>query len=101
MSALETPDGAIQGPFAAVAVLEGETLIVSSYQLTQSASVDDTVVGVAAQKSIDDTGIFTGIIKGRTNAAVSGHQRNQDNFFVVIGGNCIYFSFYFCKFVIH
>ena len=44
------------GPFAAVAVLEGETLIVSSYQLTQSTAVNDTVVGVAAQKTIDDTG---------------------------------------------
>ena len=56
MSSLETPDGAIQGPFAAVAVLEGEVLKVSSYALTQSTNVDDTVVGVAAQKSIDDTG---------------------------------------------
>jgi len=56
MSSLETPDGAILGPFAAVAVNEGETLIVSSYNLTQSTTVNDTVVGVAAQKSIDDAG---------------------------------------------
>ena len=46
----------VYGPFAAVAVAEGETLIVSSYQLTQSTSVDDTVVGVVAEKSIDDAG---------------------------------------------
>jgi hypothetical protein len=44
------------GPFAAVAVKEGETLIVSSYQLTQSTAVDNSIVGVAAQSSIDDTG---------------------------------------------
>lgn len=44
------------GPFAAVATKEGEALIVSSYNLTQSASVDDSVVGVTAESSVDDTG---------------------------------------------
>lgn len=52
----EAPAGAIHGPFAAVAVLEGETMVISSQALTQSASVNDTVVGVVAQKSIDDAG---------------------------------------------
>ena len=50
----EAPDGAILGPFAAVAVKEGEALVITSYNLTQSTTVNDTVVGVAAQSSIDD-----------------------------------------------
>ena len=52
----EAPDGSYLGPFAAVAVKEGEALVVSSYVHTQASSVNDTVVGVAAQSSIDDTG---------------------------------------------
>jgi hypothetical protein len=49
-------DKIIYGPFAAVAVKEGETLIISSQAHTQSTTVNDTVVGVAAESSIDDTG---------------------------------------------
>lgn len=57
-------DKIVYGPFAAVAVAEGETLIISSYLLTQSTNVDDTVVGVAAQKSIDDTGTALTLTSG-------------------------------------
>jgi hypothetical protein len=46
----------ILGPFAAVAVKEGEVLIISSNKHTQSTTVNDSVVGVAAQASIDDAG---------------------------------------------
>lgn len=57
-------DQIVYGPFAAVAVAEGETLIISSYLLTQSTNVDDTVVGVAAQKSVDDTGTALTLTSG-------------------------------------
>ena len=43
------------GPFAAVAVKEGEALIISSYNLTQSTTVNDAVVGVSAMATLDDT----------------------------------------------
>lgn len=64
MSAAETPDGAVLGPFGAVAVKEGETLIISSYLLTQSTAVDNTIVGVAAQSSIDDAGAALTLTSG-------------------------------------
>jgi len=44
------------GPFAAVATKEGEALIITSYNLTQATTVNDTVVGIAAESSLDDTG---------------------------------------------
>jgi len=52
------------GPFAAVALKEGEALIISSQVLTQSTTVNDTVVGVTAMATVDDTGTALTLTSG-------------------------------------
>lgn len=52
----EAPDGAILMPMAAIAVNEGEVLKDSSQNLALVTTVNDTVIFVAAQTSIDDAG---------------------------------------------
>lgn len=52
----DAPDGTILMPVAAVAIKEGDCLKDSSQVLTQATTVNDSVLFVAAQSSIDDTG---------------------------------------------
>ena len=52
----EASEDTILMPMAAIAVEEGECLISSSQNLTRSTTVNDSVLFVSAQKSIDDRG---------------------------------------------
>jgi hypothetical protein len=52
----DAPDGIIMMPMAAIAVNEGECLKDASQNLALAATVNDSVLFIAAQTSIDDVG---------------------------------------------